>query len=158
MALPLVGRTALVDDDGTGTVGSILNNAWQTANIFAPIDALIAALVIPSTSWVTYDASGASLVFTGVTGKYIQIGPLLVTMISLAYPSTVNGSGAAVGLPFASVGYGGGIVTYAQKGASFTASCNNSAFLTFWDPSGVAVPNSALSLKTVNVLAVCFLY
>ena len=163
MALPTITGVALTDDDGSGTVGTILNNAWQTANIYTPINNLVAALVAEA-AWVTYDASGASLVFTSVSGNYVQIGPLVVVTIGLVYPSIVSASGAGVGLPFASVnsgaGYGGGVITYSNRaGSAFTALvAPNSAFLNFWELTGAAVTNTSLSLKSVNLVAAYFRY
>jgi hypothetical protein len=40
--MPPITRTAMVDDDGSGTTGTILNNAWKQ-ELYGQIDALAAA-------------------------------------------------------------------------------------------------------------------
>lgn len=42
MAAPTITRTAIVDDDGTLTTGTVINNAWKT-ELYGQIDAVIAA-------------------------------------------------------------------------------------------------------------------
>jgi hypothetical protein len=42
MAAPTITRTPITDDDGTGTTGTVLNDAWKQ-EFYAQIDALIAA-------------------------------------------------------------------------------------------------------------------
>jgi hypothetical protein len=52
-------------------------------------------------TWTPTDASGAGLSFSGAFGYYVKIGSLVTCSFSLTYPSTANGSSAAIaGLPF----------------------------------------------------------
>ena len=52
-------------------------------------------------TWTPADASGAGLTFTGVTAKYTKIGNIVTVQSQLTYPTTANGSAAAIsGLPF----------------------------------------------------------
>jgi hypothetical protein len=54
-------------------------------------------------TWTPTDASGASLVFTSVTGNYIRIGKLVTAIFSLTYPATASVNDAVIGsLPFTS--------------------------------------------------------
>ncbi len=52
-------------------------------------------------SWTPTDASGAGLSLTVSTATYIKVGKLVFINVYLTYPSTANGSSAAIGgLPF----------------------------------------------------------
>lgn len=53
-------------------------------------------------TWTPADNSGASLVFTSVSGSYIKIGQLVYIAGQLTYPVTANAGGAAITLPFTS--------------------------------------------------------
>ena len=48
-------------------------------------------------SWTPTDASGASLVFTGVSAGWTQIGNMVFAYAGLTYPVTANGSNALIG-------------------------------------------------------------
>lgn len=51
-------------------------------------------------SWTPTDASGAGLIFTGVSASYTQIGNMIFAYASLTYPTTSNSSNALIsGLP-----------------------------------------------------------
>lgn len=133
MAVTIV-RDADVDDDGTGTTGSVHNNAWKTA-LYNRIDAALAALPQGISSsgtkviqiafaaaqnsssdantlddyeegvFTPTDGSGASLTFSVAAGSYIKIGQLVVASCRVTYPSQANGSAAKVaGFPFAAMG------------------------------------------------------
>lgn len=53
-------------------------------------------------AWTPADASGASLVFTGVSANYVQIGNMVFAYASITYPATANGSAASIsGFPVA---------------------------------------------------------
>lgn len=47
--------------------------------------------------WTPADASGAGLVFTGISAEYIEVGDLIWVSVQLTYPATANGSPAAIG-------------------------------------------------------------
>lgn len=59
--MPPIVRTALTDDDGTGTTGTVLNNAWLTA-LYAAIDAAIQTVfTLTDGATVALDASKGSV-------------------------------------------------------------------------------------------------
>jgi hypothetical protein len=60
-----ITRTPLVDDDGSGTTGTVLNNAWQT-NLYNAIDALAGG------TWGNVPFSAAN--FTAVGGGTWTVG------------------------------------------------------------------------------------
>lgn len=128
-----IGRTALTDDDGTGTTGTVINNAWLIS-LYNQIDAALAALPqgIASSgtkviqiafaatqnsssdantlddyeegTWTPTDGSGASLTFSVASGSYIKIGQLVLANCRVTYPATASGVAAKVGsLPFAAM-------------------------------------------------------
>jgi len=89
----------VVDDNGTGTTGTILDLAKWTA-LGAAIDTAIAAAGTVGT-WVPADGSGAGLAFTVVTANYIKLGRLVHVDAQIVYPATANGANAKIsGLPF----------------------------------------------------------
>lgn len=59
MALTLT-RTAWTDDDGSGTTGTVINNAEKTA-LYDQIDAALAKLVTPMHSGITSVANGTTV-------------------------------------------------------------------------------------------------
>jgi hypothetical protein len=59
-----IARTPLVDDDGSGTTGTILNNAWQT-RLYDQIDA---ALVPTPPTWIAVAFAAAN--FTASSGLW----------------------------------------------------------------------------------------
>jgi hypothetical protein len=82
-----ITRTAMVDDDGSGTTGTIINAAWKT-ELYNQIDAADAAIVPPATptpTWITvphnpafYSASaGAWTVEAGdqINLSYVMLNP-----------------------------------------------------------------------------------
>lgn len=106
-------------------------------------------------SWTPSDQSGATLVFTAVTGRYIKIGRLVIAFCTLTFPSTANGATAVIGgLPYTvdSPGdniYGG--FTMFDSGAITLSAQALAASTTFnvVSGSGNAV-NSTLSLNRIR--------
>jgi hypothetical protein len=92
-----ITRTIWIDDDGTGTTGTIINNAEKQL-LYDQIDAFVGGF--PVTFPLT-DASGAGLGSLG-TGTYILLGGKTVMILAQPiYPVTANGAAAKVGgLPF----------------------------------------------------------
>lgn len=90
-----ITRTAITDDSGSGTDGTIFNNAWKT-ELYDQIDALITALLAGSVSF------GAALNVAGaltVTGALNANGALTV-----AGALTANGALTVAGLITATTG------------------------------------------------------
>lgn len=102
MAVTIV-RDADTDDDGSGTTGTIHNNAWKTA-FYNRIDTALAALVTASggDAWITpafaagdYTANGA-LVWTLQSGDVItfayQINGKTMTVAFVLDTTTLSGT------------------------------------------------------------------
>jgi hypothetical protein len=52
-------------------------------------------------TWTPTDASGASLIFTSVGGKYVKVGSLVFALGTFVYPGTASGANATIGgFPF----------------------------------------------------------
>lgn len=66
-----ISRTTLIDDDGSGTTGSILNNAWQQ-NFYNQIDGAIGGL------WTDIPYSAAN--YTADAGTWMQAAGAQVTL------------------------------------------------------------------------------
>jgi hypothetical protein len=92
-----ITRTSWIDDDGTGTTGTIINNA-EKQTLYNQIDA---AIIPTYGSWTPTDASGAALVFISPPGTFAKYGRLVFVWLQLSYPTTSNGATAKIGgLPF----------------------------------------------------------
>jgi hypothetical protein len=95
-----ITRTAMVDDDGSGTTGTILNNAWKT-ELYNQIDGMSAGL-----AWTPTDVSGANLVFTVAEGAYCVTGAMVTFWGRVQYPTTSSGLNANLGgLPLVNGNY-----------------------------------------------------
>lgn len=115
-----ITRTAMTDDDGTGTTGTIFNNAWKTA-LYDQIDAAIVPVVFPATqvpsadpntlddyeegTWTpTIAGSGGTTgqTYTVRAGTYTKIGRLVVAQFTatLSAKGTITSSVQISGLPF----------------------------------------------------------
>jgi hypothetical protein len=151
--------TPLVDDDGTGTVGTILNNAWLAA-IDAALVVQFNALNFTQAPYSVTDASGAGLVFTGVTGRYAKVGPLFEASVGLIYPATASGLQAAVFLPIVeSTVPGAGVVLYSNSGLAMTAAWTAATqVLAFYTLAGGSVTNASLSGKSLSLFVFGFNY
>lgn len=85
----MITRTAMVDDDGSGTTGTIFNNAWKTA-LYDQIDAALVAGGTLTGDLLFTDAlydigkSGVTRPRDGFFSRHVTVGGLL----------TVNGFGA----------------------------------------------------------------
>jgi len=121
-----ITRTIMTDDDGTGTTGTILNNAWLQT-IYGQVDALVAPWVPVPFSAANFTASGSGTwTVTGTQAcSTCRIGALMTVLFQTSL-STVGGTPYAlnvtipgllptlgIGMPFnyaiagvAGVGYG----------------------------------------------------
>ncbi len=75
--MPLV-RTAWTDDDGTGTTGTVINNAEKTAlynQIDDALDPLESVVELAATSGVTYTATAGRLFRWAVGGNWVLPPP-----------------------------------------------------------------------------------
>jgi len=90
-----ITRTVMIDDDGSGTTGTILNNAWLQT-IYNQIDATVETVG----SWTLTDQSGAGLTFAGTTA-YAKVGRVVFVWINMNFPVTANAAQVQIGtLPF----------------------------------------------------------
>lgn len=102
----IITRTAMTDDDGSGTTGTVFNNAWKVS-FYDQIDAMFAgpvvlggALTVPGTMTLTSNPASYGVIFDGSNGGGIAAthasGALrLYTNALLRW--TVNSSGTLVG-------------------------------------------------------------
>lgn len=73
--MPPIVRTALTDDDGTGTTGTVLNNSWQTG-LYAAIDAAIQTVkTLTDGATVALDASQGSVFRLAAAGDRTILVP-----------------------------------------------------------------------------------
>jgi len=148
----------VVDDNGTGTTGTILDLAKWTA-LGTAIDTAIAAAIAatPTTAAFTpSDGSGAGLTFTGVSGLYVKQGRIVSVALQVTWPSTANGAQAKIaGLPFAPSAYSGFMVSYCDAGTLPTIlSFPTALTVVSLNTVGMAaVTNATMSLKTLAINA-----
>jgi hypothetical protein len=80
-----ITRTPMIDDDGSGTTGTIINNAWKQ-EFYNQIDALIGPWVAVPFSAADFTASaGAWTVSAGniQNNRYTQIGQTVIWSLSI---------------------------------------------------------------------------
>src|SRR4029453_3804134 len=96
MSLDRTWWNNLIDDDGSGTTGTV----WNKYTISGELN-MIDALFSPPVAGAPTDASGAGLALTAANGIYRRIDRVVFVAGMVQYPSTTNGSGAKLGgLPF----------------------------------------------------------
>lgn len=101
----ILDRKVDTDDDGSGAVGTVRNNAWLQ-DLQDKVDAALAELSGVGTFTPTLAFGGASsgITYTTRVGKYIKVGTLVFVTIRITLSSKGSSTGAATitGLPFAS--------------------------------------------------------
>ena len=91
-----ITRTPIHDDDGSGTTGTILDNAWKQ-ELYGQIDAALPAPYAYGL-WTPTDASGAGMTFG--PGTWARWGRLVYAQVQLLFPTNTNTALALVdGLP-----------------------------------------------------------
>jgi hypothetical protein len=153
-----ITRTPIVDDDGTGTTGTVIDNAWKQ-QFYDQIDAALGALVGAEGVWTpSLNGSGGSsgITYTNQDGVYTKLGRRVFIngRIALSAMGTVTGQLGVVGLPFPSENVAGhdifGIFVQYWNGAAAigymagVVPINASSFA-LWK---IATPASALSAVT----------
>jgi hypothetical protein len=101
-----ITRTPIIDDDGSGTTGTAIDNAWKQ-QFYDQIDAVVGGVAPVYGSFTPADRSGAGLVFPTATGAFAQIGRLVHFQLQVVYPATSNTTPAAISLPRIVRGAGG---------------------------------------------------
>jgi hypothetical protein len=149
-----ITRTAMVDDDGSGTTGTILNNAWKQ-ELYNQIDALGVGLPAVSGTWTPNDASGAGLIFTLYNARYWTIDKLVVVTAAFSYPATANSGPAKIGgLPFPNgAGYGGFYSANAPLAVTYKLDPGVS-FFTPQSTTAVGLTNAMMSGAGLTIVGV----
>jgi hypothetical protein len=101
-----ITRTPIHDDDGSGTTGTIIDNAWKQ-ELYNQIDAGLAPVSAAPVygTWTPIDGSGATLTFNVLGGRYCKIDKQVTIWCDLVYPVTADTRDAVIaGLPFANAG------------------------------------------------------
>jgi|SRR5262245_22869207 len=101
MATTIV-RTPMVDDDGTGTTGTVINNSWKT-ELYDQIDAALAAI-----------GSGG-----GWVGSVVGQIPFPAAQNASTNANTLDDYEEGAWTPTV-VGDGGGAATYSQQSGAYT--------------------------------------
>jgi hypothetical protein len=106
-----ITRTPIVDDNGTGTTGTVIDNAWKQ-EFYNQIDAAllgsVSALLSYSPGWRSSSGGQPSISNGTLLGRYTTIGSLVWVNILLVVGSTTSvGGGGWIfslppGLPYAS--------------------------------------------------------
>jgi hypothetical protein len=95
-----ITRTPIIDDDGTGTTGTVIDNAWKT-ELYNQIDAAAAAGGPTYGSWTPIDASAGALSLSVTSASWAKLGRLVWIWVEFAYPATADTNIANLaGLPF----------------------------------------------------------
>ena len=91
---PTIGRTAIVDDSGTGTDGTVLSNAWKT-EFYGQIDALAAVLNAGASGdyAVTGDLLVSAIAPTILAGNTDNWAPGAATVLHVAASGAINLTG-----------------------------------------------------------------
>lgn len=129
-----IGRTADTEDDGTGTVGTVFNNAWKTA-LYNQIDAMAAQLstVGSFTATLTGVAGTVTAIVRYTTdGDKVQMDVPFLSGTSNATSKTITG------LPTA-------LRPARNKVVTILASDNGAAYVVGW-----AFLNSATGVITLH--------
>lgn len=185
MAVTIV-RDADIDDDGSGTTGTIHNNAWKS-QIYDRIDTALAAVgaaaqpLVSASGQIAFPATqnpsaGANtlddyeegswtpanpnITFTTAVGRYIKIGRLVIAAFSIVFPATADGNSAQMtGLPFAShnvAALGGSSITYTTYATPVTILPNQNTTAAFFLTLGGV--NITNATLTGKAFDGCFVY
>jgi len=147
-----ITRTPMVDDDGSGTTGTIINNAWKQ-ELYGQIDALAA---MPHTAWTPTDISGAGLALGLSSCVYIKIGQVVIAVANLTFPATADANTARVGgFPFVAIVPCGAFSTYGVNNVIHMPA-SGSAVLFINPATGAIKTNAEMSGTAVSFIAVYF--
>ena len=92
-----ITRTPIIDDDGTGTTGTVLDNAWKQ-ELYDQIDAA-GALVAPAMQTLPYSASNYSIVGAGawtvdssdqIAYRYRVVNKVLALILTIQASTVVS--------------------------------------------------------------------
>jgi len=138
-----ITRTPMVDDDGSGTTGTVINNAWKQ-ELYDQIDASAGGLVYGA--WTPVDLSGASLVLVVTAATYVALGRILFVWGHVTYPANSAPQPAILGgLPYASGGQLGGFYQTYGPPCTFHVSSNSNMIYLLNSSTMVGKTNQELS-------------
>lgn len=113
-------------------------------------------------TWTPIDSSGASLSFTGVSGRYTKVGRCVTVLAEVTYPSTASAANAIIGgLPFTSSGSDPGIngyiryTTISNTVLNFVSGGTSSTSVSLLRP-GVNVTNVSMSTGSLYFAAIYY--
>jgi hypothetical protein len=151
MAINRAPWNALLDDDGSNTVGSVWNKAAIKDVLLDPIDAAFATPVYGT--FAILDASGGGLTIGGNGGTYCQIGRLVSFWVHVIFPVTAQGSNVTLtGLPVpcnATVP-GGAVTTYGVNYVWHVANGYSNLYV-YNATTGAPLTNAQLSASTFTL-------
>jgi hypothetical protein len=142
----------MIDDDGSGTTGTIINAAWKS-ELYDQVDAALVAIA-PVGPFTLADTSGAGLALSTSVGNYVVIGGRLVVLqAQVIYPVTSNGLAAKLGgLPVtAQGGHGGVFQGYGAVAFRGWIIAGTNAIELLQAVSGAALTNAALSGANITL-------
>ena len=108
-----ITRTPIIDDDGTGTTGTVLDNAWKQ-QLYDQIDGMLNSLALTGTP----------------TAPTAPFGTNTTQLATTAFVQAATGATAGSFLPTL-VGDGGGTPTYSQQVGSYRRIGTNLCFVSF---------------------------
>lgn len=146
MAINRAPFNALVDDDGSNTIGTIWNKAQIAGVILNPVDAMFETGL-----WTPTDQSGAGLIFTGIAARYARLGPLMAIVCNMTFPTTSNGAAVSIGgLPYPNRGAVSGFYqNYFSSGIRFFLDVNQTKFAIHNETTGAQKTNAQLSANAL---------
>lgn len=99
-------------------------------------------------TWTPTDGSGAGLSFSQAYGRYIKVGKFVNVWIDITYPSTANGSNAAISsFPFTG---GGGGSTPAFTGSPGYSTSSRNMVMEFNSSTTGTILNMGFSTPVTN--------
>jgi len=153
-----ITRTPIVDDDGTGTTGTVIDNAWKQ-QLYDQIDAQVGAGASGFGLWTPVDQSGAGLTLGLSTTDtfWVKLGTCVFVTMNLTWPTTANASPAAWnGWPFTPTRQAAGAVGYFNSSIpELRALLQQGNKLGLFGANGAAVTNATMSTKQI-VISVLF--
>jgi hypothetical protein len=148
-----ITRTPIIDDDGSGTSGTVIDNAWKQ-EFYNQIDAFAGA---PKTAWTPADWSGANLVLTIDAAWACRIQSAVIIVAHVTYPVTAHGGAAVLGgFPYPARGSSSGFYTTYPPDRMFFLDVNQSAINILNPTTGAAFTNAALSGASMRFAGVYF--
>ena len=126
--MPGIIRTPMVDDDGSGTTGTILNNAWKQ-ELYGQIDGLVAApwINVPFVA-SDYGAVGGTWTISAASAAYAVLGKTLFFELFISNSVFTGAPTQLTRKPF-----GGIPINRAVPGGVFLAAMDASTIFGLWN-------------------------